>query len=323
MIKKIFLLVSIILLSLTSNFAVGNILSCSFSTSCTSGSNMFYANKNFMDTNSNILSSNIATSKDINYNYGLCCKINTKPNLGLNISIENFNGLNSQCNNGGKNIFYLTSSTNARLGILNYNDGLINNNFNKNFYSKKVCVNIPDNFSNLDLVISDDLRYKNTGYECLFKTNNITNGLVSSCNATFAASKQYKYTIWGKLWENTNTLKCNVDCTSKLDGRVYSACSQKVDSCKYVPKECDGSLYGAWVKYDSNHDGIINNSDLGEIQCSAPWDIVRGNKFTNLPIRVDAVKNKCSNIIKKKYSVVLDNELVTMNVYICNNNNNN
>ncbi len=321
MLKKKILILVLILFGINSSFALGNILKCSFETTCNNGNNMFFANNEFKDENGYILSSNVAKNYDSNYNYGLCCEINSETiDSKLNIEIQDYSTNNNDCNNGGKQLFYLTSDINARVGILNYNIDEVNSNFNPDNYNYSVCVNVPNEFSNLDIIISDDPKYKIVGYECLFKTSNISNGVVSSCKSSYDGGKEYKYTIWGKLWENINSLKCNLDCTSKLDGRVYSACSQKISQCVGVPSVCDGSLYGAWVKYDSNFDGIINESDLGEIQCSAPWDNIRGDYFTNSPLKINSQDNKCSNLITKKYSVIMNNELVTMNIIICNNN---
>ena len=324
--KKIILFILVLMSAFVATSAAGNVLSCSFSTSCAAeSSNLIYANKNFVDSNNNILSSNVASYPTSNY-VGLCCKINAPSSYGkmaLNVSFEDFDHVNTACDNGGQNLFFLTSKTNARVGILNYNNGLINHNFNKAFYSKKVCVKLPNQFSSLDLFISNKKSYGLAGYDCLFRINNITNGHISACNSTYDSGKKYDYIVWGKLWENTNSLKCNLDCTSKLDHRVYSECGQKISNCKNVPKVCDGSLYGAWVKYDSNNDGVINSNDNGEIQCSSPWNITRNDIFTNESIKINTAKWNCSNIIKKQYPVIVSNQLVTMDVYMCNRGDNN
>ena len=57
-----------------------------------------------------------------------------------------------------------------------------------------------------------------------------------------------------------------------------------------------------------------------EVQCSSPWTNTRNLAFTNEEVQVSSIENKCSNIIQKKYSVMLNNELVTMSVYMCGEN---
>lgn len=285
-------------------FAQGDLFTCSFDS--TVGANILFANKNFYDhSNSNlVLDSNVATSQDSNYNRVLKCNINSDTIGNIQTSYQ---PANSVCPNNGQDLLYLTDTTNARVGFKYLNTNLVPA-FNQSFYTDKLCVNLPDQFSSMDLFVSDNTKYKNAGYTCLFKTSSLVNGVVSSCDSTFGSNKQYKYTIWAKLYENLNSLKCNSDCTSVLDNRVYSSCSQKVSTCKAIPTACDGSLLNSWVNLNNNT----------EVKCAAPWgELIRTNIFTNETIKVSDVNSTCSSILAKKYTVTLNNELVTMNVYVC------
>lgn len=311
---KIFLIYLTIFLGLSSSVnSIGNILDCQFKTgTCSSDEQaLFYANSQVGDSLGNVINSPVSKNYDVtNYNRALCCKINS-PNLeNLVAQTESFDrtvqGMN--CANGGEDLMYFTSSTNAKVGFPN------SSNFNISFFNQKLCVKLPDELSSLDILVSDDINYKNIGYSCLYKTKLLdTNGVVSSCDATytdeFNNQVNYPYTVWGKLFENIESLKCNSDCTSKLDNRVYSACSQKVSGCEGIPFQCDGSLLSGWVNYNETH----------QVQCSSPWDVYKKNIFTSKKIEVKSNDDKCSNLIKKKYSVILDNQQVYMSVYVCGN----
>jgi len=286
------------------------LMNCEFKTSCSGGGEVpfFYANKNFHDSNGEVLSSNVrVTNSDSNYNQILCCKINSsKITQSLNVAIENVDGTH-KCSGGGQDLLYFTNNTNARVAFYKYDNGNVNNLFDNSDYSKKLCLGVPDEFTNLDIKISKNINFKLLqDYNCLFMISDITNGVVSSCDASFNGADQYPYTVWGKLWENIASLKCNLDCTSKLDNRVYSACSQKIKECENVPSVCDGSLYGAWVK------------SIGyEVKCEAPWTISRKVAFTDVPIEIKADFGACPNIFKKSYRVLVNNELINMDIYVC------
>lgn len=302
--KKFFL---IILLLFTFSFEVysaSDLLSCSFKTgSCLAEeSALFYANKNFNDINGNVLSSNLAIVTDSNYNKALCCKVNQGAN---GVSLGNINityvDANLNCPLNFEGLMYFTSNTNARVAF-------VENVTNPSIYSKKMCISVPSQFSRFNILLSKE-DYSFAGYTCLYRTSNYSNSLVSSCNARFGSdSKKYSNVVWAKLIESSDSLKCNSDCTSKLDGRIYSACADKVSTCTKVSPSCDGSVYGSWVKFNSTVD----------ILCADPWTTVRQITFTSENVEVSSVNNKCSNIIQKKYSVMLNNELVTMSVYVCN-----
>lgn len=300
--KKLILILTLVIGLCFQSYAAVDLLSCNFrDNGCLSGeSTLFYANKNFNDSFGRVLSSNVAINSDLNYNKFLCCKINPSvsgKDLGsLNITIVD---RDSYCPSFSKDLMYFTNSSNARVGFTG-------NITNFSYYSKKMCISLPTDFSKLNIFVSND-DYSFAGYTCLYRTNNITNGLVSACSASFNSGNKYNTIVWAKLIENSDSLKCNSDCTSKLDGRVYEACGAKIADCRLISPKCDGSIYGAYVKYDGSN----------EVQCSAPWNNKRNLAFTNENIELSSVNNKCSNVIQRKYSVMLNNELVTMSIYLC------
>ncbi len=305
--KKFFMLLLLITIFSFEAFSATDLLSCGFKiNSCDTSAGettLFYANKNFNDTNGNVLSSNVALAHDSNYNRVLCCKINlsiTGVNLGsLNAT---YIDANLNCPVSSEGLMYFTNTTNARVAFAsNVTQESISN------YSTKMCLSVPSEFSRLNIFASS-VDYRFAGYSCLYRTSGVLNGVVSSCNASFDGSSKYSTVVWAKLIENSDSLKCNSDCTSKLDGRVYSGCGAKVSTCTKVSPSCDGSVYGSWVKFDQ----------YTEILCAEPWITTRQTAFTTESVEVTSVNNKCSNIIQKKYSVMLNNELVTMSVYVCN-----
>lgn len=304
--RKLFLLTILFFGTFFQSFAAVDLLSCSFKdTTCSADeSALFYANKNFNSITGKVLSSNVAISYDsTNYNKPLCCKINPSASgkdLGdLETSIIDST---TACPQTAEDLMYFTSSTNARIGFKENITNMLN-------YPKKMCVNLPSDFSKLNIFVSN-YDYSFAGYTCLYRISNLTNGVVSSCDASFNSGNKYSQVVWAKLIENSDSLSCNSDCTSKLDGRVYEGCGAKITDCRLVSPKCDGSVYGAYVKYDGSN----------EIQCSAPWTNKRNLAFTNEAIDFKSIENKCSNVIQRKYSVILNNELVTMGVYICEEN---
>lgn len=276
------------------------------------GVNLFYVNHNFM-RDGKILSSNVALASDSNYNYGVCCEI-SNPDLGLlDVSYVNVSDAcpdsDEDINTKEYDVMHFTGNINSRTGLPFIDN--VKSSIDDSYFSEKVCVGLPKEFSTISIVATEsgDMYRSFSGYKCLYRTNDLTNGLVSSCDASFNYGNQYKYTVWAKLQENDNSLQCNADCTSKLDNRVYTACGTKILTCSRVPDDCDGSLYGAWVN--------VNNDPNVQVQCSAPWTNTKENIFTDEKIVVDTVKNECSNLIKRKFPVTVDNELITMNIYVC------
>ncbi len=279
--------------------------------SCSAGYDpVFNANRYFNDSSGRVLSSNVRLNNqtyDSNYNRILCCR--------SDVGTIDFSTTNSgsSCGTRGQELLYFTSQTNARIGYNHFSS------FNPAFYTDKLCVNLSEEYSQLDLRIldnpGDEIRYAAIGYKCLYRTNDVVNGHVSDCEATFNGGNKYNYSIYGRLWENFNTLSCNYDCTSRLDNRVYSWCAEKVPDCSPFKNElvaCHGSLYQGWVGYDTNGDSIIDS----EFECSAPWNNYRSLVFTNERLNVQS-SNECSNLLDLEYQVLIDNELVKMHVYVC------
>jgi hypothetical protein len=319
MIKKSILIYSIFICILASTFAADNSVSCEFvySNQCTGTS--FFAvpsDPTFNDSNGKVLSANTRTIADANYGKVLCCN---SPYGEFGVEIKN--DMSEQSCGEDIDLFYFTDNTNARIAftedrndIVNYNSNPSDLTFRADDYIRKLCVSVPANMGTFDIVVSDKANYNNIGYDCMFKVSSLTNGVVSSCDAEYNGGNQYLYSVWGRMFESLASLECNSDCTSKLDGRVYAACAQKVSSCsslKSIGGLCDGALLGSWVEYDTS----------SEVQCSAPWDIFRDKVFTDEKLDVTVSRETevdgCDNLISKKFTVLLNNEQVTMSVYIC------
>lgn len=300
MIKKIAFLI-VLLFSIQVVFSTS--VSCQFRENiCQSGETpIFYANDNFFQENPLNPLKPLSSPMELPgfprsnfYSKPLCC---SSPHGSLNFEFKS----NSQsCSDGSEEIMFFTNYTNGRVSFAPSTD---------TYY--RTCVTSPENFSSFDIKVNDSLIYQRAGYSCIYRVSNFTNAHISSCDAKFDNGKTYKYAVWARLFENTNSLRCNSDCTSKLDSRVYSACSSKVRGCELVPTACDGSIYGGWVK--------VPNSSY-EVQCSAPWDNYRAEIFTNEAVNVEGASNEedsCQNIISKKYNVFIDNEQVVMKIYVC------
>ena len=205
------------------------------------------------------------------------------------------------CGEDINEIMYFTGDSNAR----------VSRSYNSAFHTKVLCANFDQSDGVMHLVWNDkDLSSRD--YACLFKTNDINNGLSSSCAADYNSGDQYLYSVWGILFDSIDSLNCKADCSSKLDNRIYSICSAKIKSCSDVPLDCDGSLYGSWVKYLS--DPTVQNT---EIQCSAPWNNFRTSKFTNTTLQISTIEGACENLIKIEYPFILDDEQIKMGVYVC------
>jgi hypothetical protein len=208
------------------------------------------------------------------------------------------------CEKAVNELMYFTDSTTPE-------NRRVSRSYDESFHTKVLCANFAKSSGVMDLVWTDE-DYSSRGYSCLFKTNDVNNGLASHCDAKFNGSKEYKYTVWGILYDSIDSLNCKADCSSKLDNRIYSICSEKLPACSNVPFDCDGSLYGSWVKYLS--DPTVQNT---EVQCSAPWNKYRSSKFTDLPLQITTADNKCDNLIKIEYPFILDDEQIKMSIYVC------
>lgn len=251
---------------------------------------LFYANQNL---SSNVRIYHSSFPYNPSYVYSVCCKSPFGEIAFTTVEKD------LSCPYGGEELMYFTDATNSRVAF----------DYNPLHHDYKLCAEIPDEFSSLDILINDSIDYSLLGYTCLYRTSDVENGHVSSCDATFGLSNIYKYTVWARMWESLDTLKCSADCTSVLDGRVRVACSQKIRECEGIPLSCDGSLPGGWVT------NLLNTSQ--EIQCSAPWDIVRNKVFTDETISVTTKTGECSNIIKNEQTVLLDNIPVSLTIYWC------
>lgn len=268
---------------------------------------VYYAHNGFVDGLGLVMSSPTRTEAFGPYNaatFGksLCCKVNSP--LGNPLDNVKFTTLPlaSSCASGEKDLIYFTNITNGRIA---YKQSPL---FNTSFYTHKICVKVPDGFSTLDILVNDE-DYSSIGYTCIYKSNDLESSVVSDCDATYGAGLQYKYTAWARLWEDLSSLKCSNDCTSKLDGRVYVACKTKISSCSGIPLACDGALLNSWVDNGAN-----------EVQCSKTWNKTREKVFSLDSIKIEiSDKNNCANLIKKDYPVLVDNELVTMSIYVCSN----
>ena len=206
-----------------------------------------------------------------------------------------------------KEVLFLESTINSR----------VSNSSDDPNYNRILCASIPPQFATLDVLWYDEnnpesLNPSLLGYTCMFKTNDIVNGHVSACNATFNVGETYSYSVWARLFESFDSLDCSSDCTSNLDGRVYVACNQKISSCN-VPVVCNGALFNSFVTYSSSK----------EVQCSSPWNKFRSKVFTNDAVKIESESDECEDIIKKSYVTFLNNEQVVMNIYICQDSKNN
>ncbi len=265
---------------------------------------VLFVSKDFYDLNGYTLSSNVAIAQDENYNRILCCK---SPYGSIDVE---FKEVSKSCSAGADALMYFTSSMSGRVGFKDY-DSNETFPYNESFYTHKLCIKKPEEFSEFDIVLSDR-DYSFAGYSCLYKTSSGINGFVSDCNATFNHHDRYVYTVWGRLFQSTSSLKCAYSCTSKLDGRVYVACGTQINACRNVPESCNGAILGSWIDYDSDGDGIFES----KVQCAPPWNVVKGSDISDI-LKVDASSDECLSLISKDYPVLYGNEMVNMKVYIC------
>ena len=289
MFNKLSIILGLIILLFSITSVYSNSLDCNYRMgSCNADETLLlYANS---DLSSHVKSADLSRSP---YQYSVCC---SSPYTGLSFDTVS---TSSSCGPNQQELLYYTSNTNARLAL----------DYNSSHHTDKLCFQIPEEFSNLDLEIGNAERYQNAGYDCIFKISDERNSHISSCDATFNSGDQYQYSVWGRLVENQNTLVCNSDCTSRLDGRVYSACSSKIQSCSNVPIVCDGSLLGAWVS--------LGDGTGREIQCSPDWTNTRDEVFTEVELEVTSSSADCENIISTERTVLVDNEPVVMTIYVC------
>ncbi len=305
MIKKIILagLMFIITTFAVSGSLDSNSISCNWvpdDGTCSQNNIVLYAHEDSFDASGLVISSNTQlfsgfTPEQQKYSRVLCCV----PKTG----VVDFTAIAGDvCPADYERIISFTNDSNARASY----------EFNPAHHYNSSCVYFSEQFSRMDVFYTADKKladfYERKGYECLYRTNDFVNGHVSDCDATFDGTNKYNVSVWIRLWENVDNYDCNSDCTSKLDNRVYSGCSEKIRECANVDPLCDGSLLGSWVQYNATH----------EMQCIFPWDNYRKKVFSAEKLKVESTGD-CKNVVVKKYSVMIDNELVNMNIYSCSN----
>lgn len=319
---KLFLLFISLFLSISSVFS-NNLLNCNWvpSSSCPDNrdSLLFVSSSSFNNSvhsqPNEFMSSHISTTPIKSYDTSLCCTLDTNTEDDRLTFFEE-STTDKFCSGGHDPLIYLSNLTNAIVGI----------NYSSLYHSSVLCADLPDSLSYADIGVSNTNYYKDRGYQCLFRVNNVSNGRVSSCSASYfkplLGFEEYSYAIWLRVFESTNSLRCNADCTSKIDSRVYASCASKVLACKAVPSACDGSLYGGWVELPSSTQDVYGNYQY-QIKCEAPWTQTRINPEYIDPnesgvINVVSSDDSCSEIISQEYSVLVYNIPYKMKVYVCN-----
>ncbi|MFW6285975.1 MAG: hypothetical protein ACOC16_02525 [Nanoarchaeota archaeon] len=110
---------------------------------------------------------------------------------------------------------------------------------------------------------------------------------------------------------------CMSDCTAKPKPNRYIASCSNLNDCKYyqynnlgiydegnyVANQCHYLIKDSWVYFNSTH----------EIRC--PDGPFRESSFTSQKLFFDS--SSCENLIKKPYSVLINAEVVTMNILVC------
>jgi hypothetical protein len=249
----------------------------------------------FVDSTGEIISAHVGFT-DETYRKFYCCK----PVIG-NLGFESV-PINENCPEGSSQLFYMSDYDSARIAI---SPSVIGQ------YQYKLCYSVPNRFGMLDIK-TGDIDYSTFGYSCMFRIDSTIgdgkiNGLVSSCDATYSGLNKYKNIVWGRLIENFDSLKCNNDCTSKLDNRVYVNCGLKVQECSNVPVSCEGSLLNVWVKHNSTHD----------VKCGPPWDEYKLTQRPDAKLKIES-NGVCRNLLYRNYPVRVNNELVNMIIVSCN-----
>lgn len=298
--RKLSIFLFMILLIINTAYSAIVPLECSFKNACGADEvnmEIYGSSKYYADVGNDILSSPVQLNlQDANYDWPLCCRTDFPTDL-----VPRNVGLTTSCDNP---FLFFTENTNARAGF--YRES----GFDFGHYSYKSCLETTDQFF-IDIVVEDTFStyYENLGYDCIYRTSGGVNGLVSSCEVTFNPpfNDIYTKTVWARLFESEGSLQCNSDCTSKLDGRVYSACASQVNNCEAVPVSCDGSLLEGWLEFNESH----------EFQCSEPWIVTRVKPISEqVGYRVD-VKGECKSVISEEKPVNIDNEQYVMKIFIC------
>lgn len=228
------------------------------------------------------------------YNYSMCCTPDTS------LFEPRIVGATENCGTKSKNVTYFTNFTNGRLSKV----------YNASHHNYKLCLDVTNPDVSFNLLYSSDDELDSRFYECLFKVSSLNNSHVSSCDRTFNAGSDYDFTVYLRTFTSDDTARCNADCTSKIDNRIYKMCEGiNQDRCSNIPDECEGALLGSWV--------TSNLDNTKEIQCMYPWTNERNTVLSNETIKVTSDDNVCPNLVTKKYSTLVNNEFVTMNIYVC------
>ena len=243
------------------------------------------------------------------YDRALCCTSDFEVNIDFEVREA------SACESSQYPFAYLSNRTNARLST----------QWDEEKYPHSVCLVPTQVTGGLDIQIDDSRLpqsndWASVGYTCMYRMSNQApvgvdsqispfNSRVSSCDATFGTNQQYPITVFARLTPNVETTSCNPDCTSRFDGRIYKSCVAQLSSCTYVPDACDGSLAGQWARFD----------DEREVLCQSPFDQYRRAQTLDGNIQVSTEdENACRDIVSQRYTVIINAEPVTMNIYICN-----
>lgn len=240
----------------------------------------------------------------VNYSYALKCE----SDLEVEFEFEYRSGIN-RCSENQFEFGFLNKEHNSKLSQF----------YDLTYYNVSICLNtFSSDFGSLDIQIQDERNsdLESIGFDCMYRFSEDfsvsgDNAKLSSCDAEFtnpsSVIEQYPFLVYARLTPNIESSTCNQDCTSTIDGRIYQDCGDTIESCEGIPDQCDGSLKGQWVGFDSNKD----------ILCEKDFDQFRSTTRSQSSITVSSQDNECQNIIVEKYSVQVDGEAVTMNIYVC------
>ncbi|MFT4244882.1 MAG: hypothetical protein ACMXYB_05505 [Candidatus Woesearchaeota archaeon] len=250
-----------------------------------------------------LINAKASTTSATGYDYAMCCTSGHDVNIDFNVREG------SACLDTEYSFSFLSGLTNAKLSLER----------NSN-YPHSICLEADESTGSLDIRIENQNSpsandWELVDYSCMYRFSNANptdytiNSKISSCDAKFSSNQQYPFVVFARLTPNIETTTCNPDCTSRLDGRIYTACASQLASCDFVPMQCEGSLAGQWVRFDDQRD----------ILCQSPFDQFRTSQQSDSEILVETDDpNSCDDILVEKYTVIIDRELVTMNIYICN-----
>lgn len=311
MLKKLFLFLFFwIFFSSVSVFSIET-LNCDYSTNLPSPNEILFYSTDILSSKVGL--ENAYLSYPSSYTYTLNC-FSEVGNLSFYYEdLSSYSFVGDFCSDD-EPVLVLSDEVNGLVGKVPTNqedfDSIINDG-----YKYILCSKAPETLTGIDVKwynpnidsYSPDI----LGYTCMFKASELErNAHVAKCDQTFDGGDSYSYPVYARFFEDADSLNCNLDCTSKLDGRVYSSCGLKLNICEDVASYCDGALYGSWIS--------PNENSSVEYKCASPWNkISRPKVFSDTKLDVESSSTACNDVIKKEYTVVLDNEQVLMSVYIC------